>query len=139
MRDSMEGTLILAKSGKLSRSELYAKICTLAEAQREPGKSEAQAFVKFIATPEGRELFQIQQSLPGKDIEVNWQTPIAKSSPSDWDGLVTGLMRVGKCSYSKAVDIALATEEGRDQLSVAFGHAALAAAAIHNELPFNPR
>ena len=25
------------------------------------------------------------------------------------------------------------------QLSVAFGHAALAATAIHNELPFNPR
>src|SRR5262249_17495680 len=30
-----------------------------------------------------------------------------------WDGLVRGLMKIEKCSYSRAVDLAMGTEEGR--------------------------
>ena len=58
----IERTLDLAKRGKFSRSELYWRMQALADQQREPGQSQAQAFAKFVMG-EGRELMMVHQSL----------------------------------------------------------------------------
>jgi hypothetical protein len=115
--DSIERTLNLAKHGSLSRAELYARICTLAQSHRGPGTSQSQAFSRFITTPDGQELFKILQSLPGKDIEPTWQSPIAKRDTSTWDRLVRAVAKSQGLSYSKAVDACLTTEEGRAAFS----------------------
>lgn len=62
---NLEHTLELAKRGKFTRAELYAGMMALAEQLREPGMSEAQAFSKLIASPEGAALYAVQKSLPG--------------------------------------------------------------------------
>jgi hypothetical protein len=111
--DTIERTLQLAKANKLTRSELYAKICLLAEAQRQPGKSEAQAFSKFINTPEGSKLYQLYKSLPGRDTEPS--APVNKSGgDDDWDRLIALTSKAAGCSYSQAIAGALATEADRD-------------------------
>jgi hypothetical protein len=120
---SLERTLELAKRGALSRSEIYAKVCTIAEERREPGTSEHQAFAKFISG-EGRELYQVMSSLPGRDIEAAWQppAPIAKSAGSgEWHDLVAFLKLAHKRSHphdsdakanAAAVNAAMSTPEG---------------------------
>jgi hypothetical protein len=105
-------TLEIAKSGKLSRSALYAEISSLAEAQREPGQSTHQAFAKFIASYPGKELLQIQQSLPGNDVEPTSFIPVAKST-NVWNDLIDAMARHTGCSRTVAIDKLLKTDEGR--------------------------
>jgi hypothetical protein len=103
----LEQTLSLAKRGKISRAEVYASISALAEQRREPGQSEAQAFTRFIATPEGSELYRIQKSLPGRDVDAAWQPPaaITKSAGSgEWHDLVDFCRRAHKRSHPHATE-----------------------------------
>jgi hypothetical protein len=106
-------TLAIAKRGGYTRAEAYAALSAIAEQRREPGQTEAQAFTKLISTPEGAALYQIQKSLPGRDIDPAWSSPIARSAPSTWDALVTAQQRLHKCSRGAAIDHALADEGGR--------------------------
>jgi hypothetical protein len=108
----LDQTLNLAKRGKFSRAEIYSGLCAMAEERREPGQSQHQSFAKFVSG-EGRELFQVCQSLPGRDVDTAWSLPVAKSAPNDWEGLVNNLMRLEKCSRGKAIDAALSSEAGR--------------------------
>jgi hypothetical protein len=105
----------LAKNGSLSKSELYSRMLTASKVFLGPGVSEHQAFSRFIATDEGRELFKIQQSLPGRDVTPEWQAPIAKKDGDDslWGQLVRATAKSQNLTISKAIDVALSTPEGR--------------------------
>jgi hypothetical protein len=104
----------LAKRGQLSKSELYSRMLTASKVFQTIGVSEAQAFAKFVATDEGRELFQIHGSLPGRDYEPSWQNPVTKhAGGSTWDDLVKAVSKSQNISYSRAVDECLKTPEGK--------------------------
>jgi hypothetical protein len=47
-------TLSLAKRGQISKSELFSRMQSIADARRGPGESTAQSFVRFISTDRGR-------------------------------------------------------------------------------------
>jgi hypothetical protein len=112
---TLESTLRLAKSGQLSKREVYARMLAASKAFQTPGVSEHQAFAKFCNTDEGRELLRIEQSLPGHDAAPVWQAPVAKKDGdgSLWDRLVKAVAKSQNLTYSKAVDAVLSTEEGR--------------------------
>jgi hypothetical protein len=111
---NVEQTVAIAKAGKLSRSELYKRMESIAAERREPGQSTAQAFAKFINTEEGAELFRIQHSLPGRDTEPVWQAPVTKAAGADdWTNLVAVTKRAAGCSEAEAIRAALSTEAGR--------------------------
>jgi hypothetical protein len=106
-------TLNLAKRGGLSKSELYARMQSIAEEHRGPGESTAQSFVRFIATDEGRELFQIQKAMAGSDIVP--ASVVAKSDlgASEWSNLVAAMKRAYNYTESQAIDACLKTEAGQ--------------------------
>jgi hypothetical protein len=115
----LETTLSLAERGKCSRAETYSALQALAEQHRQPGESTAQAFSKYVGG-EGRELFHICQSLPGREVDA--AAPIAKSVPSgEWHNLVDICKRAHKRAHphatesaanAAAVSAAMSTPEG---------------------------
>jgi hypothetical protein len=111
--DALDRTLMLAKSGKFSRPELYSHMCSLADAQfGGPGRSSAQNFSKFMATPEGSELYQLQKALPGKDI-ADPSAPVVKASgDDDWSRMIALTRKSANCSEHEAITSLLATEAG---------------------------
>jgi hypothetical protein len=117
----IDRTLDLAKRGQFSRSELYWRMQALADQQREPGQSQAQAFAKFVQGA-GRELMQIHCSLSaagsggvvGDYTAAPNSVPIAKSVvEDDWDRLIRVTKKAAGCSESEAIDAALSSEAGR--------------------------
>jgi hypothetical protein len=117
----IERTLDLAKRGQFSRSELYWRMQALADQQREPGQSQAQAFAKFVSG-EGRELMQIHCSLSNAGsggVVSDYTAPqalvsVAKSIPEDdWTRLVRLTKKTANCSDNEAINAALSTEAGR--------------------------
>jgi hypothetical protein len=74
-----------------------------------------QAFTKLVCG-EGRELFALCQSMPGRDVEVPWHPPASTTKSalgSDFDTLVRGILKSASCTYSTAIDAALSTEGSR--------------------------
>jgi hypothetical protein len=110
----VEKVVSAIKAGGYTRASLYARMEEIAESRRQVGQTSAQAFAKFMDTIEGRELYQLQKSLPGGDGAVETPVRKARAQVSDFDGLVAGLMRLSDLSYSKAVNVALATAEGAE-------------------------
>jgi hypothetical protein len=111
--DALDRTLDLAKRGKFTRPELYSHICALADAQfGGPGRSSAQNFSKFLATPEGSQLYQLQKALPGKDLADPTAPVIKSSSDDDWARLIALTRKATGCSENQAISAALATEGG---------------------------
>jgi hypothetical protein len=111
--DTLDRTLDLAKRGKFTRPELYSHMCALADAQfGGPGRSSAQNFAKFIATPEGSALYQIQKAMPGRDIAEPSAPVIKSSSDDDWARLIALTRKATGCSENQAISAALATEGG---------------------------
>jgi hypothetical protein len=103
-----------AQRGQLSRAEVYQKMMAHAEAQRGPGESAAQSFARFVKTPEGYQLFQIQKQMPGRDIDPS--ITVGKSdtgTASQWDDLIKVTMKALRCSESQAITAALSTEGGQ--------------------------
>jgi hypothetical protein len=109
----LERTLSFAKAGKYSRSELYSNLMALAEQRREPGQSSAQAFSRFISTPEGRELYQLQKSLPGRDIEPDSVVTKSDTGASEWSDLVRAMRKAYGYTEHQAINACLSTEAGR--------------------------
>ena len=104
----VDRTLALAKRGQFSRSQLYAQMQSLAEQQRQPGETTAQSFARFFCgTDEGRELFQIHKSMPGRDIEPG--AIVAKSgtgSGDQWDDLIRALRKAYGYTEAQAINAA---------------------------------
>jgi hypothetical protein len=100
------------------QTEIYNVMMKFAREQRRENESEAQAFSRYIQSPEGRELFQKHQSEQLGD-SVSYTPPgsaaVEKSAPPStlWTGLVAGIRRIAKCSEAQAIDMAMKTEEGR--------------------------
>jgi hypothetical protein len=60
------------KTSTMKRHEIYQLICALAEDRREPGQSSHSAFAKFITRdPLGMDLYQINKSMPGSDVDAS--------------------------------------------------------------------
>jgi hypothetical protein len=111
----IDRTLALAKRGELSKSELYARMQSIAEERRGLGESTAQSFTRFIASDEGREMFAIQKAMTGRDIEP---APIAatveKREDTGWDQLIRAMKRANPGMLTcTAINEALKTEGGR--------------------------
>jgi hypothetical protein len=103
-----------AQAGRLSRAETYQKMMAHAEAQRGPGESAAQSFARFVKTPEGYQLFQVQKQMPGRDIEPGILLNKSDAGSADqWDGLIQATMKALRCSESAAITAALSTEGGQ--------------------------
>jgi hypothetical protein len=85
-----------------------------AEAQRGPGESVAQSFARFVKTPEGYQLFQVQKQMPGRDIEPGILLNKSDAgAASQWDDLIKVTMKALRCSESQAITAALSTEGGQ--------------------------
>jgi len=110
---NVDHTLALAKRGELSRSQLYARMQSIAEARRGPDESTAQAFVRFIGTDEGREMFAIQKALPGHDIEPSAVVTKSDIGASEWSDLVRAMRKAYGYTESQAIDACLSTEAGK--------------------------
>ncbi len=103
-----------AKSGGLSKQDLFVVISDLAEAQRQRGESRDQAFSAFVTqNQDGIDLFAIQKGMPARDVAVEKPAPVAKSGVDSWAGMIGGLQRSLGITFSKAVDMALQTPEGQ--------------------------
>jgi hypothetical protein len=103
-----------AQRGQLSRAEVYQQMMAHAEALRGPGESVAQSFARFVKTPEGYQLFQIQKQMPGRDIEPGVVMNKSDAGAADqWDGLIKATMKALRCSESQAITAALSTEGGQ--------------------------
>jgi hypothetical protein len=113
---SLVQTMNLAKRGRLNKAELYKRMLEASQVFRTVGVSEAQAFAKFCQTDEGIELLAIEKSLPGGDFAPQRETYVNKNAGdgSLWDRLVRATARSQGITYSKAVDVCLSTEEGRE-------------------------
>jgi hypothetical protein len=113
---TLESTMRLAKRGSLSKAELYKRMLEASAVFRGVGVSEAQAFSKFCQTDEGIELLAIEKSLPGGDFAPQREAYVNKNAGdgSLWDRLVRATAKSQGITYSKAVDVCLSTEEGRD-------------------------
>jgi hypothetical protein len=113
---SLAQTMNLAKRGRLTRSELYTRMMEASAVFRTVGVSEAQAFSKFCQTDEGIELLAIEKSLPGGDFAPQREPYVNKNAGdgSLWDRLVRATAKSQGITYSKAVDVCLSTEEGRE-------------------------
>jgi len=111
----VDRTLQLAKRGQFSRSQLYAHMQSIAEQQRQPGESTAQSFARFFCgTDEGRELFQIHKSMPGRDIEPAAVVVKSGTGTGDqWDDLIRTLRKAHGCSEARAINEALSTAAGK--------------------------
>jgi hypothetical protein len=97
-------------------TEAYVTLTKFANAQRRAGESEAQAFSRYIQTPEGRELFKQHQQERLGDLGASVPAPVAKSAPpaTAWNALVAGIQQMSKCSLSKAIEAALTTTAGQE-------------------------
>jgi hypothetical protein len=114
--DALQQTISMAKRGVLSRSQLYALMTAHADQMfSAPGRSSAQNFTQFITkTPEGIELYAMQKSLPGKDLdEQNLPVSMAKGGgETDWTRLVSQVRKSANCSENEAITSLLKTEIG---------------------------
>jgi hypothetical protein len=103
-----------AQRGQLSRAQVYQTMMAHAEAQRGPGESAAQSFARFVKTPEGYQLFQVQKQMPGRDIDPDIvMNKSDASTTSQWDDLIKVTMKALRCSESQAITAALSTEGGQ--------------------------
>jgi hypothetical protein len=111
---SLVQTINLAKRGQLSKSEIYSRMLEASKVFQTVGVSEAGAFAQFCKTAEGIELLAIEKSLPGPDA-ASWQAPVVRKEGEDspWNNLVKAVSKSQNISYSRAVDAALSTPEGR--------------------------
>src|SRR6516225_7190508 len=104
--DTLDRTLDLAKRGKFTRPELYSHMCALADAQFVgPGRSSAQNFTKFLATPNGSQLYQIQKAMPGKDLDEQnvLAVPVAKGGgQDDWARMIALTRKSTGCTEHEA-------------------------------------
>jgi hypothetical protein len=99
----IDRTVYLAKSGKLSRGDVYAALVEGAQQRREPGQSVAQAFAKFAAG-EGFELMALHSQLGAagsgdvvRDYAPSPSAPITKSvGEGEWHDVVAFHKRVHK-------------------------------------------
>jgi hypothetical protein len=98
-------------------TQAYNTLMKLAAELRGPDQSQAQAFAKAVATPEGMRLFKQHQDQQLGDSQ-SYVTPtvtVEKSAPANvWSSLVAAVQRIEKCSLSKAIDTCLASPEGRE-------------------------
>jgi hypothetical protein len=107
-------TLNLAKRNQIGKAELFSRMQTIAEAQRDPGESTAQSFVRFISTDEGAELFRIQKAMSGPDIAPQMPAPVAKSSGGgEWGDFIATMKKASPgVSEHRLINAALSTPEG---------------------------
>jgi hypothetical protein len=106
----------LAKRGQISKSDLFSRMQSYAEAQRGPGESTAQAFVKFINTDEGSELFRLQKAMSGSDVTPQ-NNPTVKSrigtGGGEWGTLIAAMKRGNPgVPEHRLINEALSTPEG---------------------------
>jgi hypothetical protein len=95
-------------------TQAYHSLMKLAAELRQPDESVAQSFAKVSRTA-GQKLFAEHQRQQLGSALSHVPAAVEKSAPpaTVWSGLVSAVMRIEKCSYSKAVDLCLKTEEGR--------------------------
>jgi hypothetical protein len=94
-------------------TEAYVTLTKFANAQRRADESEAQAFSRYVQSPEGRELFQKHQAEQLGDSQSYAAVEKSAPPPTLWTSLVAGIRKIAKCSEAQAIDMALKTEEGR--------------------------
>jgi hypothetical protein len=108
----LEQTIDLAKRGKFSRAQLYGELEKRSRDLISPKVSKEQAFARFCFG-EGKPLYDVYRVTEGKDFEPAPVTAtVEKKAVDDWDGLVRAMQKVENCSYSRAVDLCMASEGG---------------------------
>jgi hypothetical protein len=112
------GLIELFERGGVTKAGAYTLIEELARDRRQPGQSEAQAFLEFITKDDlGRALYRLQKAMTGNDVvRPKVSTSVVRKGVNDieltWNCLVAGIARSCNVSLSKAGDLARATPEG---------------------------